>query len=274
MSDTSGEVRWSHEADGLLCMMKASENNSDEVIAGMLTRTEDEVQRRTEHLSGIAADAGLTIKNLADIYKEEVKRTRTYKEYLKTFEAMSSNLDRHATLEQQLDLPAMANKKIQERLSEKERKSGRPSKGKEIFGIGWDEDEGAGLEVQVRYDAEQPAQEFNNVVPAALDENSPSDLDWDAASPDHDGNDGSPEYDSSPEGSPPRADFLDVLEDMYPRHKEIPSDDFFSERDCKAISLFEARYRADKWLKIAADFANATGRSVEPEILRAKFKKA
>ncbi|GAW12711.1 hypothetical protein ANO14919_020810 [Xylariales sp. No.14919] len=58
---------------------------------------------------------------------------------------------------------------------------------------------------------------------------------------------------------------------MYPDQKLLRPDRFYSESDCRVLAGLEARYRANKWLYIQADFCNATGRMVEGEILKAKF---
>lgn len=58
---------------------------------------------------------------------------------------------------------------------------------------------------------------------------------------------------------------------MYPDQKVLRPDRFYSESDCRVLAGLEARYRANKWLYIQADFCNATGRMVEAEILKAKF---
>ncbi|KAJ2989258.1 hypothetical protein NUW58_g3563 [Xylaria curta] len=58
---------------------------------------------------------------------------------------------------------------------------------------------------------------------------------------------------------------------MYPDQKVLRPDRFYSESDCHVLAGLEARYRANKWLYIQADFCNATGRMVDAEILKAKF---
>ncbi|KAI0514425.1 hypothetical protein F5B22DRAFT_647737 [Xylaria bambusicola] len=62
-----------------------------------------------------------------------------------------------------------------------------------------------------------------------------------------------------------------VYAQMYPDQKTLKPDRFYSESDCRVLAGLEARYRANKWLHIQADFCNATGRMVEAEILKAKF---
>ncbi|KAI0866266.1 hypothetical protein F4860DRAFT_215509 [Xylaria cubensis] len=59
--------------------------------------------------------------------------------------------------------------------------------------------------------------------------------------------------------------------EMYPDQKVLRPDRFYSESDCRVLAGLEARYRANKWLHLQADFCNATGRMVEAEILKAKF---
>ncbi|KAI1135681.1 hypothetical protein F5Y05DRAFT_421347 [Hypoxylon sp. FL0543] len=68
------------------------------------------------------------------------------------------------------------------------------------------------------------------------------------------------------------ADFVDVLCHRFPHRKRLQADRHYSERDVRALSAIEARYRVDKWLYIAADFANVTGRMVDHELLRYKFE--
>ncbi|KAI1351762.1 hypothetical protein F5Y01DRAFT_324835 [Xylaria sp. FL0043] len=63
-----------------------------------------------------------------------------------------------------------------------------------------------------------------------------------------------------------------MLGDMYPDQKVLRADRFYSEIDCRMLAGIEARYRANKWLHIQADFCNATGRMVAAEILKAKFE--
>ncbi|KAI0833073.1 hypothetical protein F5Y06DRAFT_185616 [Hypoxylon sp. FL0890] len=67
-------------------------------------------------------------------------------------------------------------------------------------------------------------------------------------------------------------DFVDVLCEQYPDRKKLYPDRFYSKRDVKAISALEARYRIDKWLYISAEFANITGRMVDPEMLKYKWE--
>ncbi|KAI8951321.1 hypothetical protein F4801DRAFT_294248 [Xylaria longipes] len=59
--------------------------------------------------------------------------------------------------------------------------------------------------------------------------------------------------------------------ELYPDQKVLRADRFYSESDCRVLAGLEARYRANKWLYIQADFCNATGRMVQAEILKAKF---
>ncbi|KAI2623155.1 hypothetical protein GGR54DRAFT_38520 [Hypoxylon sp. NC1633] len=72
----------------------------------------------------------------------------------------------------------------------------------------------------------------------------------------------------------PKVDFVDVLAEEYPNKQVIKPDKFWSKRDCKALGALEARYRQDKWLHIQAEFANIVGRSIEGEILQAKFEES
>jgi len=62
-----------------------------------------------------------------------------------------------------------------------------------------------------------------------------------------------------------------VQHGMYPEQKVLRPDRFFSESDCRILSGLEAKFRADKWLHIQADFCNATGRMVDAEVLKRKF---
>ncbi|GAP89117.2 hypothetical protein SAMD00023353_0902270 [Rosellinia necatrix] len=59
---------------------------------------------------------------------------------------------------------------------------------------------------------------------------------------------------------------------LYPDQKALRPDLFYSERDCRVLAGLEARYRANKWLSIQADFCNATGRMVHANILQTKFE--
>jgi hypothetical protein len=65
-----------------------------------------------------------------------------------------------------------------------------------------------------------------------------------------------------------------VQHGMYPNQKVLRPDRFFSESDCRVLSGLEARFRANKWLHIQADFCNATGRMVDAEVLKRKFYEA
>ncbi|OTB06188.1 hypothetical protein M426DRAFT_119583 [Hypoxylon sp. CI-4A] len=67
-------------------------------------------------------------------------------------------------------------------------------------------------------------------------------------------------------------DYVEILHHQFPG-KDLKPDDWFTERDCQALSAIEARYRANKWLHIEADFVNLTGRYINSEIIRAKFEK-
>ncbi|KAI0120136.1 hypothetical protein GGR51DRAFT_554170 [Nemania sp. FL0031] len=62
-----------------------------------------------------------------------------------------------------------------------------------------------------------------------------------------------------------------VYGQMFPDQKVLRPDRFYSESDCRVLAGLEARYRANKWLHIQADFCNATGRMVEAWVLEAKF---
>ncbi|KAI0426161.1 hypothetical protein F5Y09DRAFT_345948 [Xylaria sp. FL1042] len=63
-----------------------------------------------------------------------------------------------------------------------------------------------------------------------------------------------------------------MYSEMYPDQKVLRPDRFYSESDCRVLAGLEARYRANKWLYIQADFCNATGRMVDGKILKAKFE--
>ncbi|KAI0193954.1 hypothetical protein EV127DRAFT_504706 [Xylaria flabelliformis] len=93
-----------------------------------------------------------------------------------------------------------------------------------------------------------------------------SDSDSDTSSGDEDDDDPEVEYWAQ------RRYIYDTLHgEMYPDQKVLHPDRFYSESDCRVLAGLEARYRANKWLHIQADFCNATGRMVEAEILKAKF---
>ncbi|KAI2643535.1 hypothetical protein GGS21DRAFT_542308 [Xylaria nigripes] len=62
-----------------------------------------------------------------------------------------------------------------------------------------------------------------------------------------------------------------VQGEMFPNQKVLRPDANYTESDCRILAGLEARYRAQKWLQIQADFCNATGRMVDEQLLRAKF---
>ncbi|KAI2471946.1 hypothetical protein F4781DRAFT_385575 [Annulohypoxylon bovei var. microspora] len=69
-------------------------------------------------------------------------------------------------------------------------------------------------------------------------------------------------------------DLIDIYAAQYKELKKLRSDDHFSDLDCKVLAVVEARYRCEKYLRIASDFANMTGRSISPEIVMAKLEGA
>ncbi|KAI0201237.1 hypothetical protein F4808DRAFT_131781 [Astrocystis sublimbata] len=91
--------------------------------------------------------------------------------------------------------------------------------------------------------------------------------------PDSDSSSDNDNSDSEAEFWAQRRYVYDTLHgEIYPRQKILRPDRFYSESDCRVLAGLEARYRANKWLYIQADFCNATGRMVDSEILRAKFE--
>ncbi|XXH00759.1 hypothetical protein Hte_007110 [Hypoxylon texense] len=65
---------------------------------------------------------------------------------------------------------------------------------------------------------------------------------------------------------------LKNMADMYPDQKILRPDNHFSVATCEVLAAVEARYRANKWLCIQADYAAITGLMVDAKILEAKFK--
>ncbi|KAJ9142740.1 hypothetical protein NKR23_g7125 [Pleurostoma richardsiae] len=54
--------------------------------------------------------------------------------------------------------------------------------------------------------------------------------------------------------------------------KKLRPDGVFSERDCCVLDAIDARRRVNRWLEVQAAFFNATGRMVDPELLRRKLE--
>ncbi|KAI0009023.1 hypothetical protein F4779DRAFT_406666 [Xylariaceae sp. FL0662B] len=63
-----------------------------------------------------------------------------------------------------------------------------------------------------------------------------------------------------------------TLDAMYPDQKVLRPGGAWTPRDCQILSVIEARYRADKWKHVSAEFANATGRMIAPYVLKEKFE--
>ncbi|KAI0023539.1 hypothetical protein F4780DRAFT_54417 [Xylariomycetidae sp. FL0641] len=64
-----------------------------------------------------------------------------------------------------------------------------------------------------------------------------------------------------------------VLGRQFPPREPLPRPDrFWSADDCRTLGVVVARQHALHWHFVACEFANATGRMIEPYILQAKFE--
>ncbi|KAI0600422.1 hypothetical protein F4775DRAFT_590365 [Biscogniauxia sp. FL1348] len=65
-----------------------------------------------------------------------------------------------------------------------------------------------------------------------------------------------------------------VYSAMFPDQRPLRPDAHWSAADCRTLAVLEARRRALWWRFLQSDFHNATGRVVDPDVLRAKFEEA
>ncbi|KAI0157883.1 hypothetical protein GGR52DRAFT_179976 [Hypoxylon sp. FL1284] len=101
----------------------------------------------------------------------------------------------------------------------------------------------------------------------------PSSSESSSSDSDSSGSDSSSDSSEVAVGGYVNLELLATMSTMYPDQKPVRADRLMSPAECHALSVIEARYRANKWLQLQCDFANLTGnRMVDPMILRRKFE--
>lgn len=257
-SDAAPE--WTREEDRLICVRK-SEAKSWAEIGKELERGKKECQLRYRMLSSHAKQLGITTEKLARLYVDED--------------------------EEKAKAKSKKSGKIKDKgkgKDEDEDENKRESKARDGKGKGKSKSGGKSKKAATKSNSKphtksKSKKEKNRNVDSDSSSNSDDEEEGEEEEEEEDKEEGEEEQDGDEEAEDPEAEYwaqrhfiYDTLYgNMYPDQKALRPDRFYSESDCRVLAGLEARYRANKWLYIQADFCNATGRMVEAELLRAKF---
>ncbi|KAI1414526.1 hypothetical protein F5Y13DRAFT_197513 [Hypoxylon sp. FL1857] len=257
MSDSSDDS-WNSDEDGMLCLMHQKGCNWVD-IASTLERRKGETRKRYKYLSAMAEEGGLSVEILANLYEEDLKREEKYKSLKRSTSNASHKSKAPKSPGVTKGKGEGKGKKMANNDNNNTRTSGKHASSSKDKGKDKDKDK---------------KKQHKHTIPLSSSSSSSSSSSNDAT--------GAPSPSPSPSSSsnnnsnananPRFFDFVDSLCRQYPDRKKLTADEFYSERDVKALSVLEARYRTDKWLYIAADFTNVTGRIVDPELLKYKFE--
>ncbi|OTA85479.1 hypothetical protein M434DRAFT_36160 [Hypoxylon sp. CO27-5] len=227
---------WASDEDGMICLMRTRGDSWTE-IAGTLNRGKHETHQRFKDLSSMAEAGGLSTAILANLYEEDIKRYEKYASLKHSSESSAkhgttSKCKEEKTCSDNANANANAGSGGQDTTNKK-------GKGKQR------------VVITIPNDSSSSSSSSSSPSSNAI------------APPSRSNSNGS--------NNERTYDYVDVLCSMYPDHKKLSPDRFYSERDVRALAALEARYRTDKWLYIAAKFANITGRMVDAELLKYKF---
>lgn len=238
-SDAAPE--WTREEDRIICVRK-SEAKSWAEIGKELERGKKECQQRHRMLSSHARELGITTEKLARLYvDEDEEKAKARSKSKKSGKGKDKDKD----------------KDEDEDKRESKAKGGK-GKGKSKKGA---------AKSDSKPDTKSKSKKERNRKKVDSDSDSDDEEEEDEEEEvEEDAGDTEAEY-----WAQRRYIYESLYRDMYSEQKALRPDRFYSESDCRVLAGLEARYRANKWLYIQADFCNATGRMVEAEILRAKF---
>ncbi|KAI1214590.1 uncharacterized protein F4807DRAFT_403903 [Annulohypoxylon truncatum] len=249
MSDTS---EWNDDSDGVLCLMK-TKDWSWSMVSNVLQRPEEEAKERFQYLTSLAQeDGGIPTDTLGELYFLKMRR------YPALLEEIAAKADEF--------------EKAKAKLDERYATGGRSRA--DILAKGSRGQKSWLARLSPNGDPAEGLDSYLDSLSSAR--KSPSPLR--APSPDsierakmilrqH-------KKKTSWLTKHPKSALIASYFREHPELKKLNADQFFDEWDCKALATLEARQRGNKWLHLAADFANATGRAVDPEVLKAKLDKA
>ncbi|KAI1111094.1 hypothetical protein F5Y14DRAFT_464995 [Nemania sp. NC0429] len=243
-SDAAPE--WTREEDRIICVMK-SEAKSWAEIGKELERGKKECQQRHRTLASHARELGITTEKLARLYVDEDED------------------------DEEEAAAAKSKSKKSSKAKDKDRgKSKGKSKSKARDGKGEDKLEKSAAKTSPNANTKSKRKKEKNKK-VASDTGSDSDDEEEEEEEEEEGGEREAEDPEAEYWAQRRYIYDTLYGTMYPDRKTLHPDRFYSESDCRVLAGLEARYRANKWLYIQAEFCNATGRMVEAEILRAKF---
>ncbi|KAI0157232.1 hypothetical protein GGR57DRAFT_60558 [Xylariaceae sp. FL1272] len=252
MSSTDSEVpQWTIHEDRTICLMKAADSTWGE-IGAKLNRGKRECKHHYYLIGCRAKELGITVERLTKMYLDDVeaekkaemkaKRKAKAKAEKKQKEQVTTDSDTEDEDEESDEDASKRSKKYKKKSKiQAKHKAKSQHKGK-------------------AYKKKAPS------TPSTSEASSTSESSSSSSSSSEE------EYDHAAEiQASRRYQYDNMFSWMYPDQKRLRPDQFYSESDCRVLAGLEARYRANKWLHIQADFYNATGRMVEGEILKAKF---
>ncbi|KAI1367529.1 hypothetical protein F5Y08DRAFT_57881 [Xylaria arbuscula] len=257
-SDDSSDAapEWTREEDRLVCELKLDGNSWAEIAQVLERRSKRECQLRHRTLMSHAKELGLTIDKLVMLYinednddedDEETPRTKSKKSSKNKKKSNDSESDSDSDSDE--EEPSPSKRKGKGKGKSKENKP-KPTKPK----------------------SESPSKSTTTKKQKQKEVVNPPASSSSGSSPAQSNNRAQTEEEFAAEYWASRRYQCEVVyAQMYPDQKVLRPDRFYSESDCRVLSGLEARYRANKWLHIQADFCNATGRMVDAQILKAKF---
>ncbi|KAI5859473.1 hypothetical protein GGS23DRAFT_616158 [Durotheca rogersii] len=222
---------WEDEEDGMICLLRKMGVRSRDMAPVLAPRTAAEIRQRARHLD--AAGRPLTTSGIAELYRAHLEETPRFRGYGVCF----YDGGRGITL-----YPA--------------------------GGGGADEDSTSTSTTSTSSTTSSRSSSSSSSEAEESDSSDSSDSDSDSDS-DSASSDSDADSAESARGGPPT--LIDALARRFPGRRRLRPDAFWTPAACRALSVLEARYAADKWLHIQAELANLAGFAAEPEMIEAKF---
>ncbi|KAI1260488.1 hypothetical protein F5Y18DRAFT_254784 [Xylariaceae sp. FL1019] len=279
MPTTEAEAapEWTTREDRTICLMKAVDSTWAE-IGAKLNRGKSECKHRYRSIGLHAKELGLTVERLAKMYLDDIEETKESEKKGK------SKAKPKATKKQKVQVTTdTEDEDSDEEYNKRSKKSTKKQK-EQVTTDTEDEDSDEEYTKRSKKSKDKSRDKSKQKTKSSRkdtgkkkktpststisDTSTSSRASYDSPSEEEEED----EYDLAAEIQDSRRyQYDNMFSWMYPDQRRLRADRFYSESDCRVLAGLEARYRANKWLNIQADFCNATGRMVEGEMLKAKF---
>ncbi|KAL7625783.1 hypothetical protein AAE478_005006 [Parahypoxylon ruwenzoriense] len=254
---------WPGDDDGMICFLKNYGASSVE-ISHVVQRNEHEVRERYKHLISCSKNKNVDVTKIGNLYAEVLEKRGKFGDMKVWFEE-------GGWVRMHRPAPGDADNKQAET-------AGGKGKGKDVS-----ENKGTDRPKDKAKKSKSSSKKTKKTKKAKGkdEEVCPTPVSTPVPSSDSEGGfvhipeAGSPSTsDASTDdyNAPKITPILEILSEMNQERKRLRPDGLWSEEDCRILSILEARYNADKWLHIQAEFANLTGRMVDAQLLQYKFE--